>query len=108
MTRKFFTSLIVAGLLAVPALSHADSIWHNGNGESVRYAPEHWRSTKTRADVRVELEAAKADGTLPLIQRGLPAPAKSAQAPKTRQQVIDELRNESPQGRLAREELFRN
>ncbi|SDM51879.1 protein of unknown function [Oryzisolibacter propanilivorax] len=108
MTRKFCTLLILAGLTAVPALSQANSIWHDGPGESVRYVPEHWSSTKTRADVLAELDAAKADGTLSLIQRGLPVPVKSTEAPKTRQQVIDELHNESPQARSARAELLRN
>jgi|LNAP01.1.fsa_nt_gb hypothetical protein len=108
MTRKFSTLLIVSGLMAVPALSQANSIWHESNGESDRYVPEHWSSTKTRADVLAELDAAKADGTMSKIQRGLAVPVKNAEAPKTRQQIIDELRNESPQARSARAELLRN
>ncbi|MCC6889858.1 MAG: hypothetical protein IT536_15110, partial [Hyphomicrobiales bacterium] len=40
-----------------------------------------------------------------LIQRGAPLPIKNAGPAKTRQQVIDEMRNESPEQRRARMEL---
>jgi hypothetical protein len=40
-----------------------------------------------------------------LLQRGIPLPIKSTEAPKTRQQVMDEMRNESPESR-ARQELY--
>ena len=52
-----------------------------------------------------ELEAARKDGSLALMQRGAPVPIKNAGPAKTRQQVIDEMRNESPEQRRARVEL---
>ena len=53
-----------------------------------------------------EVDAARKDGTLLLLQRGAPLPVKSSQPPKTRQQVIDEMRAESPEARRARIELY--
>jgi hypothetical protein len=55
--------------------------------------------------VLAELEAARKDGTLALIQRGAPLPIKNAGPAKTRHQGIDEMRSESPEQRRARMEL---
>ena len=52
-----------------------------------------------------ETEAARRDGTLALIQRGAALPIKNAGPTKTRQQVIEEMRSESPKQRRARMEL---
>jgi hypothetical protein len=52
-----------------------------------------------------EVDAARQDGTLALLQRGAPLPVKSSEPPKTRQQAIDEMRAESPDARRARLEL---
>jgi len=51
-------------------------------------------------------QAARKDGTLALLQRGAPVPVKSSEPPKSRQQVIDEMRAESPDARRARLELL--
>jgi hypothetical protein len=56
--------------------------------------------------VLAEVEAARKDGTLTLMQRGLPVPIKSSAAPKTRQQVVDEMRSEAPEAQRARLELY--
>ena len=53
-----------------------------------------------------EIEAARKDGTLALMQRGAPLPIRNAGPAKTRQQVIDEMLSESPEQRKARMELM--
>ena len=78
---------------ALPLTAQASSMWHP--------AP-----TETRAQVMAEVEAALKDGTLAILQRGAPLPIKSSEAPKTRQQVVDEMRSESPEARRARLEMY--
>ncbi len=53
-----------------------------------------------------EVEAARKDGTLALMQRGAPLPIKNTGPAKTRQQVIDEMRSESPMQRQLRLEQY--
>lgn len=99
----------VAFAFTLPLAAQANSVWHPAGGEAgVTYHPEHFKSTKTRAQVMAELEAARKDGTLALLQSesGAPLPVKSSEPPKTRQQVIDEMRAESPDARRARLELL--
>lgn len=107
---RFSTSTIAAAAatiaFALPGLAHADSMYHPANGEvGFTYYPEHFKSTKTRAEVIAEVEAARKDGTLRFYQLGLPVPVKNAGPGKTRQQVIDEMRSETPEQRRARMEL---
>lgn len=81
-------------------------MWHSDSGEAgCTYHPDDFKSTKTRTDVRTELEVARKDGTLALMQRGAPVPAQAAGPGKTRQQVLNETQNESPAARRARMEL---
>lgn len=71
------------------------------SSRTTRYA----KNGKSRAEVLAKLEAACKDCTLAPIQRGAPLPIKNAGPAKTRQQVIDEMRNESPEQYRARMEL---
>jgi len=97
----------VAFAFTLPLAAQANSVWHTAGGEAgVTYHPEHFKSAKTRAQVMAEVDAARKDGTLALLQRGAPLPVKSSEPPKTRQQVIDEMRAESPDARRARLELL--
>ncbi|GAA0530883.1 MULTISPECIES: DUF4148 domain-containing protein [Burkholderiales] len=92
---------------ALPMAAQANSIWHPApTEEGFTYHPDHFKSTKTRAQVLAEVEAARKDGSLALLQRGVPLPIKSTEPRKTRQQVLDEMRNETPEARRARLELF--
>jgi hypothetical protein len=105
----FRLALVPAVALAftLPLAAQANSVWHAANGEAgVTYHPEHFRSAKTRAQVMAEVDAARQDGTLALLQRGAPVSVKSSEPPKTRQQVIAEMRAESPDARRARLELL--
>ena len=96
-----------AFVIALPLAAQANSVWHTTSGEAgVTYHPDHLKSTKTRAQVMAEVDAARKDGTLALLQRGAPVPVKSSEPPKTRQQVIDEMRAESPDARRTRLELL--
>ena len=98
---------LLCAALALPMAAQADSLWPPASNEQgFTYHPDHFKSTKTRAQVLAEVEAARKDGTLTLMQRGLPVPIKSSAAPKTRQQVVDEMRSEAPEAQRARLELY--
>lgn len=100
------TTVAAISTLALPALSLATSIYHPAGGEvGFSYHPDHATNGKSRAEVIAELDAARKDGTLALMQRGAPVPIKIAGTAKTRQQVIDEMRSESPEQRRLRLEL---
>lgn len=95
----------VAFAFTLPMAAQANSVWHPGPGEAgVTYHPDHFKSTKTRAQVMAEVEAARKDGTLALMQRGAPLPIKATGPSKTRQQVIEEMANEPTDQRRARME----
>lgn len=68
------------------------------------YHPDHATNGKSRPEVLAEIEAARKDRTLAVIQRGAPLPIKHAGPTKTRQQVSDEMRSGSPEQRRARME----
>lgn len=104
--RKHAAMPLVALAMTLPVLAQANSLYHPAQGEvGFTEHPDHWKSTKTRAQVIAEVEAARKDGTLALMQRGAPLPAPSAGPAKTHQQVVAEMRNESPEQRRARLEL---
>jgi hypothetical protein len=105
--RKHAALPLVALAMTLPVLAQANSLYHPAQGEvGFTEHPDHWKSTKTRAQVMAEVEAARKDGTLALIQRGAPLPIKNTGPAKTRQQVIDEMRSESPMQRQLRLEQY--
>ncbi|MEQ1805752.1 MAG: DUF4148 domain-containing protein [Burkholderiaceae bacterium] len=100
---KLAITAAVISTIALPGLSQATSIYHAANGEvGFTYHPDHATNAKSRAEVIAELETARTDGTLALLLRGAPLPIKNAGPAKTRQQVTDEMRIESPEQRRAR------
>ena len=100
------TAIAALSTLALPGLSQATAIYHAASGEAgFTYHPDHATNGRSRAEVLGELEAARKDGTLALIQRGAPLPIKNAGPARTRQKVIDAMRSESPEQRRARLEL---
>lgn len=104
--RKHAALPLVALAMTLPVMAQANSLYHPANNEAgYTVHPDHWKSTKTRAEVLAELEAARKDGTLALMQRNAPLPMKATGPSKTRQQVIDEMLNEPPELRRARMEL---
>ena len=104
--RKHAALPLVALALTLPVMAQANSLYHPAQGE-VGFTEhlDHWKSTKTRAQVMAEVEAARQDGTLALLQRGEPLPMKATGPGKTRQQVIGEMLNESPEQRRLRMEF---
>lgn len=101
--RKHAALPLVALAMTLPVLAQANSLYHPAQGEvGFTEHPDHWKSTKTRAQVMAEVEAARRDGTLALMQRGAPLPIKNTGPAKTRQQVIDEMRSEPPMQRQLR------
>jgi hypothetical protein len=98
-----FATVAVITAVALPGLSQATALYHAAGGEAgFTYHPDHAKNGKTRAEVLAELDAARKDGTLALMQRNAPLPVKSTGPGKTRQEVINEMRNESPEARRAR------
>lgn len=105
--RKHASLPLVVLAMTLPVLAQANAQYHPAVGEvGFTEHADHWSSTKTRAQVVAEVEAARMDGTLALMMRGLPLPAKATGPAKTRQQVIAEMLNESPEQRRARAELL--
>ncbi|CAN7765893.1 DUF4148 domain-containing protein [Pseudorhodoferax sp. LjRoot39] len=83
---------IIAACLLAPFSSFAASEYHFVGGEiGFTRHPDHAQSQRSRADVVAELEAARRDGTLALMQRSLPLPVKDLGQAKTRAQVEAEV-----------------
>jgi len=105
--RKHAALPLLALAMTLPVMAQANSLYHPANTDAgYTEHPDHWKSTKTRAQVMAEVEAARKDGTLALMQRNAPLPMKATGPGKTRQQVIAEMLNESPEQRRARAELL--
>ena len=91
---KTLTVSALAIFLATPGLVSATSLWHESNGEGgATFHPDHIKSTQTRTEVVQELEAARNDGSLWYLRRGLPVPVKNAGPGKTRDEVQKEVLN---------------
>jgi hypothetical protein len=88
------TSLKIAlvALAVSPALANAGSLWHDVGGEpGAMLFPGHGTS-RPAAEARAELEAARADGSLAIYQRGFPvAPKGYTPTPRTREEVKREI-----------------
>jgi len=108
MSIRYRTLLpFVAAALAMPALAQASAEWHPTlRGAGYTYHPDHFQSTKTRAQVMAEVDAARTSGTPASIGHNVPLPLASTGPVKSRQQVVDKMRNESPQDRRARMEML--
>ncbi len=111
--RRLSLSTVIASVatvaaLGLPGMASAD-YWHPTNDEiGVVVHPEHFKSDKTRKQVRAEAEAAMQQGRLSFGESSYPRGAATAQAAlnKTRQQVIDEMRNETSAQRVTRRHLY--
>ena len=98
---------LLAAVLAAPTAALAGSLWHPANNEAgFTFHPDHSTSTKTRAEVLKELEEAKADGSYSYLLRGLPPPSRDVAPGKTRDEVINELVNMTPEERARMDELY--
>lgn len=106
MKKALSTFASLVGLLMLPMVVSAGSAWHQGNGDVVTFTPEHIQSQRTREEASAAVAAAQQNGTLRFHQMGIPMPAKSSVQPKTRAQVVEEMRNQSPESLKAQKELF--
>ncbi|OYY67242.1 MAG: DUF4148 domain-containing protein, partial [Burkholderiales bacterium 28-67-8] len=55
--RKFAAMPLVALAMTLPVMAQANSLYHPAQGEvGFTEHPDHWKSTKTRAQVMAEVE----------------------------------------------------
>ena len=109
--QRLSLSSMIAAATALVALGLPGMAWaayeHPANNEKgVIIYPEHFKSEKTRAQVRAEAEAAMRQGRLSYGESNYPMRVPNVGPGKTRQQVINELRSESPAERAARLRLY--
>jgi len=88
--------------LALPGTASAAYEHPANNEQGVTVHPDHFVSQKTRAQVKAETEAALKQGGLSFGESSFPREIPSSGSSKTREQVIQELRDESPSAREAR------
>ncbi len=94
--RKSVLLSLAVVAFAAPGISSATSSWHGTKGgeSGGDLVQPPLKSTKTRAEVLQELQAARKDGTLlstAELERGVTATAKTEATSKTRTQVQNEL-----------------
>lgn len=113
--RRLSTASLIAGLaaataLALPGVAMAAGYMHPANNEAgVTIHPSHFQSNTTRAQVVAQAEAAVRDGGSARFKNGAyPAATPQPGAGKTRQEVVNELLQETPAQRQAREMFMRN
>ena len=101
-------SVAAVAALGLPGMASAE-YWHPANNEAgVIVHSEHFKSEKTREQVRAETEAAMRQGRLSYGESNYPRGAEAAPSAssKTRQQVINEMRSETAAQREARQLLY--
>jgi hypothetical protein len=105
--RKSILLSAIAVALAVPGLSFATSLYHAGNGEvGDTFHPDHIKSSKTRADVLQELDAARKDGSLQVLENEYPVLVTTPAPGKTRAQVQQEFSNMSAEEKASQRKLY--
>lgn len=99
-----FAVLSVVTLLALPGVAMAAGEVHPAPTEKgYTTHPDHKTAApQSRDRVKADLAAAKKDGSADRIARSLPLPDKSAGPAKTRQEVKDEVKNETAEQRRKR------
>ena len=108
--RLSLSSMIAAAAavvtLRLPRMAYAAYKHPANNEKGVIVHPEHFKSEKTRAQVKAETEAAMRQGRLSYGESNYPMPVPNVGPGKTRQQVINEMQNESPAERSERLRLY--
>ena len=104
---SMIAAVAAAAALGLPGMASAAYEHPANNEKGVIVHPEHFKSEKTRAQVKAEAEAAMRQGLLSYGESNYPIRTPDAAGPgKTREQVINELRSESPEERDARLRLY--
>ena len=107
--RLSLSSMIAAAAVAalgLPGMASAAYEHPANNEKGVIVHPEHFKSDKTRAQVKAEAEAAMQQGRLSYGESNYPIRTPDAGPGKTREQVTNELLSESPAEREARLRLY--
>ena len=108
--RLSLSSMIAAAAavvtLGLPGMASAAYEHPANNEKGVIVHPEHFKSEKTRAQVKAEAEAPMREGRLSYGESNYPIRTPDAGPGKTREQVTNELRSESPAERDARLRLY--
>ena len=109
--QRLSLSSMIAAAAAVAALGLPGMVSaayeHPANSEQgVIVHPEHFKSEKTRAQVKAEAEGAMWQGRLSYGEGNYPIRTPDAGPGKTREQVVNELRSELPAEREARLRLY--
>ena len=108
--RLSLSSMIAAAAavaaLGLPGMASAAYEHPANNEQGVIVHPEHFKSEKTREQVIAETKAAMQQGRLSYGESNYPIRTPDAGPGKTREQVIKELRSESPAERDARLRLY--
>ncbi len=108
--RLSLSSMIAAATavvaLGLPGMASAAYEHPANNEKGVIVHPEHFKSEKTRAQVKAETEAAMRQGLLSYGESNYPIRTPDVSSGKTREQVINELLSESPAERSARLRLY--
>ena len=105
--RRLSISLLLANAgavlaLALPSMASA-AYEHPTNTEAgVVVHPEHFISQKTREQVKAETEAAMREGRLSFGESNFPMAPTVTGPGRTREEVLQELHNETPAAREAR------
>ncbi|MBP7883214.1 MAG: DUF4148 domain-containing protein [Rhodoferax sp.] len=109
--RRLSLSSMIAAVAAVvtlglPGMASAAYEHPANNEKGIIVHPEHWKSDKTREQVIAETKAAMQQGLLSYGESNYPMPVPNVGPGKTRQEVINEMLNESPAERDARLRLY--
>ena len=103
---SLITGVAAAATMGLPVIASAAYEHPANNQQGVIVHPEHFKSEKTRAQVRAEAEAAVQQGLLNFGEGSYPPPVPSAGPGKTREEVVRELLSETPAERNARMQLY--
>lgn len=103
---SMIAAVAAAATLSLPGIASAAYEHATNNEAGVIVHPEHFKSEKTRAQVQAEAEAATRQGRLSYGENNYPRPVPSTGSGKTREEVFNQLRNESPAERSARLNLY--
>lgn len=99
-------SVAAVAALGLPTMAFA-GYWHPANNEAgVVVHPEHFNSDRTREQVRAEAETAVRQNRLSYGESSFSEPAPSTASTRIRQQVIDEMRNETSAQHRERQSLY--
>lgn len=99
--------LLTSLALSLPLAAHANSFVHDAGGDGgITLYPDHEVSKRSRAEVGAEVDAARKNGSLGLLQRGLLLPIKVNGPVKTRDQVQQEYLGMSASEKQRLQEMY--